>query len=275
MLHIIVQSDRTNWQVISFNGYHDLDMDEKFRRCHAVTAKWEGGWSDHPADPGGKTMYGITHAVYQRWLRSKGRRLKPVRKITRAEAEDIYFDDYWVPSGGPTLRPGVDLATYDASVNSGVSRGRRWLKASIGGADHQTVKRMCAKRLGFVQSLRIWESFGRGWARRIADIEAKGVAWAVMASGGVGAAKKQLEQESGNARKTARNQEVGAGGSGAGGGGAIAAERSSEIADWLVSGLVVLAVAVAIFLIVRSRINRERQKAYAREAAAIETGSET
>lgn len=242
----------------------------KFHRCHAVTAKWEGGWSDHPADPGGKTMYGITQAVYHGWLRRKGRSLKPVRQITRAEAEEIYLDNYWLPCGAAMLAAGVDLATYDASVNSGVSRGRKWLMAAIGGTDHETVKRLCAKRLGFVQSLNIWKNFGRGWARRIADVEAKGVAWALAATGN-SQVKRHLEDEAEAAEKTARNQEVGAGGSAAGGGGAIAAERTSDIADWIVSGLIILAVAAVIILIVRSRINRERQKAYAREAAAIET----
>lgn len=53
---------------------------EKFRRCHAVMARWEGGWSDHPADPGGKTMYGITEAVYHGWLQRQGRRLRHIAK---------------------------------------------------------------------------------------------------------------------------------------------------------------------------------------------------
>jgi lysozyme family protein len=249
---------------------------EKFRRCHAVTARHEGGWSDHPADPGGKTMYGITEAVYHGWLRRRGRALRPVRQITRAEAEEIYFEDYWLPSGGSMLAAGVDLATYDASVNSGVSRGRKWLLAAIGGPDHETVKRLCAKRLGFVQSLKIWKNFGRGWARRIADVEAKGVAWALAATAGNSQVKRQLDDEAKAAKKTATKQEVGAGGSGAGGGGAITADRTSDIADWIVSGLIILAVAVVLILIIRSRINRERAKAYEREAAAVATeGNET
>jgi lysozyme family protein len=253
-----------------------VNASEKFRRCHVVTAKWEGGWSDHPADPGGKTMYGITQAVYHGWLRRKGLPLKAVRLITKTEAEDIYFENYWLPCGGPRLHDGVDLATYDASVNSGVSRGRKWLLAALGGPDHETVKRLCAKRLGFVQSLKIWKNFGRGWARRITDVEAKGVAWALATTASNSTVKKELSQEADKAGKTARNQEIGAGGSGAGGGGAIAAERTSDISDWIVSGFVILAVAVVIFLIVRSRINRERQRAYAREAAKIKAnGTET
>ena len=136
----------------------------KFRRCHEVTKAWEGSWSDHPADPGGKTMYGVTEAVFHAWLRQQRKPVRPVRQITAAEAEQIYFEQYWVPSGGPTLANGVDLATYDASVNSGVSRGRKWLLASIGGPDHETVKRICATRLSFMRSLNIWNTFGRGWA---------------------------------------------------------------------------------------------------------------
>jgi lysozyme family protein len=150
----------------------------KFRRCHTVTARWEGGWSDHKADPGGKTMYGITEAVYHAWLRRKGQSPKPVRGITRGEAETIFFANYWQAAQCDRLAPGVDLATYDSAVNSGVSRGRKWLLASIGGPDEQTVRRMCAARLAFVRGLSTWKSFGKGWSNRIADIERTGVAWA-------------------------------------------------------------------------------------------------
>lgn len=94
-------------------------MGDRFETCHAITAKWEGGWSDHPADPGGKTMYGVTEAVYHAWLRAKGRPTKPVRGITMAEALEIYRDKYWLPTAVRyNLRPGVDLATYDAGVGA-------------------------------------------------------------------------------------------------------------------------------------------------------------
>jgi lysozyme family protein len=98
---------------------------------------------------------GVTEAVYHAWLRQNGKPICPVRQITRADAEQIYFEQYWVPCDGTTLAAGVDPATYDASVNSGVSRGRKWLLTSIGGPDYDTVKRICAKRLGFMQSLNI------------------------------------------------------------------------------------------------------------------------
>ncbi len=43
---------------------------DRFEACHAITAKWEGGWSNHKADPGGKTMYGVTEAVFHAWLKA-------------------------------------------------------------------------------------------------------------------------------------------------------------------------------------------------------------
>lgn len=237
----------------------------KFQRCHEVTKKWEGGWSDHPADPGGKTMYGITEAVYHGWLKRKGRALKPVRQITMAEAEQIFFEDYWRPCGGPTLAVGVDLATYDASVNSGVSRGRKWLLASIGGPDHETVKRLCARRLGFVQSLTIWKTFGKGWARRIADVEAKGVAWALAAVNDSAVVQQRLDDEAAAARSTSKKQATGA--AGAGGGGAVGVDQAAQVGDWIAAGIAVLAIAALAYLIGRAVINKRRADAYARESA--------
>lgn len=238
----------------------------KFRRCHEVTKTWEGGWSDHPADPGGKTMYGVTEAVYHAWLRQHGKPLRPVRQITAAEAEQIYFEQYWVPSGGPTLANGVDLATYDAAVNSGVSRGRKWLLASIGGPDHETVKRICAKRLGFMRSLNIWNTFGRGWARRVADIEAKGVAWALTAANdNSDLVKQQLGDEADQARSQAGKQTAAA--AGAGGGGAISIDQGAQLGDWILAGIAFVAFAGLAFLIIRAVINIHRATAYRKEAA--------
>jgi lysozyme family protein len=118
----------------------------RFETCNAITAKWEGGWSDHPADPGGKTMYGVTEAVYHAWLKKQGKAIKPVRNITKAEALEIYRAQYWAPTAGKyNLVPGVDLATYDAGVNAGVSRAIKWLvQGASKGNDHVvTVKGIC------------------------------------------------------------------------------------------------------------------------------------
>ncbi|PYG56640.1 glycosyl hydrolase 108 family protein [Rhizobium sp. UGM030330-04] len=159
-------------------------MTDRFEICQAITAKWEGGWSDHPADPGGKTMYGITEARWHEYQDKLKVKRTPVRNVTLAQAFKFYRSEFWLACGADKLFPGVDLAVYDASVNSGVSRGRKWLLASAGSNDHsETVKKICRARLSFMQSLAIWKTFGKGWGRRVADIEARGVAMALEAMG--------------------------------------------------------------------------------------------
>lgn len=244
----------------------------EFRRCHPKTAQWEGGWSNHAADPGGKTMYGVTEVKFHEWLGKHGRPRRPVRSITRAEAEQLYFEEFWTKAGCENLFPGVNLATYDASVNSGVSRGRKWLLAALDkGNDHvKTVKGICARRLGFMQSLNIWKTFGRGWGNRVADIEATGVAWALMAMSGNDNAQvvTGLRDEESTAQKVARNQNRGAAASGTTGGasgtGLAAADPASAdaLASWLLGGLLVAGFALAAFLIIRALINRQRAHAY-------------
>lgn len=245
-----------------------------FERCHAVTAVYEGGWSDHKADPGGKTMYGVTERVFHAWLRGQGKPIRPVRSITLDEAKALYKAEYWYAAKCEGLAAGVDLAVYDPAVNSGVSRARKWLEASIGGQDVQTIKRICAARLSFVRSLATWKHFGKGWARRIAGIEAKAVAMS-LGAGGASApqVKDRLKIEAGIAGEAARTDAISAK---AGAGGAAASSSTSAVetvspmaGDWLFYGgigVAVLAVLFALWMTHRSRGNAERAEAYTGEA---------
>lgn len=238
-----------------------------FLRCHDVTAKWEGGWSDHPSDPGGKTMYGITLAKFREHYPNGT--AAQLRNISRKTALDIYAKDFWRPLACETLPAGVDLAVYDAGVNSGPARAKKWLAASAIGSAVQTVKAICAKRLGFVQSLKIWKTFGKGWSRRIADIEAKGVAWAMAATAAPPTVTKgRLETESEDAAKKAGKQ-AGGGAAAGGGGGVVAVDQADQFASWALLGFVALIVIVAGVLIWRASINKTRAAAYAAEAAKL------
>jgi lysozyme family protein len=137
--------------------------------------------------------------------------------------------------------------------------------ASIGGPDHETVKRICAKRLSFMQGLAIWKTFGKGWARRVADIEAKGVAWALAAANDSAVVQQRLEDEASAARGASKKQSAGA--AGAGGGALIGADEAVRAGDWIAAGIVLLAVAALAYLIARAIVNKRRADAYAREAA--------
>lgn len=140
---------------------------DRFLVVHELTAEFEGGWSDHPADPGGKTMYGITEAVYHAWLKKQGLPARQVRLITREDALKIYRAEYWLKAGCDNLAPGVDRMVYDAAVNSGVKRSRTWLMQAIGGSDAETVQKLATIRLDFLVKLRTWKTFGKGWTRRV------------------------------------------------------------------------------------------------------------
>ncbi|MCA1490081.1 secretion activator protein [Ensifer sp. NBAIM29] len=249
-------------------------MTDRFDVCHPITAGWEGGWSDHKDDPGGKTMYGVTQATYDGWRKSKGLPLRSVKLITKSEALAIYRANYWEACGAPNLFPGVDLTVYDASVNSGVSRGRKWLRASAGSNDHsETVKRICRARLSFMQSLAIWKSFGKGWGRRVADIEVKGVAMALAAMGATESrikAEAKLEtkaaqQASKSAAKKAATSAGGAVSSGAAP--VIEPAAADPSALWLFGAIFLILAVGAAVMIIRKRAADARAEAYGKAAA--------
>ena len=251
-------------------------MISNFSKALAFTLAYEGGWSDHPNDPGGATMKGITLAVYRQF--KPGATKADLKKISDGDVAEIYSTNYWRKVNGDGLASGVDLATFDAAVNSGVSRGLKWLMASIGGSDDQTVRRICAKRLGFVQSLKIWSTFGKGWSRRIAAVEAKGVAWALAAKSPRSAVKAGLLDQHAAAKKTADRQQAGASGgglaTGAGGGAyGVDAAHAETAANLLVAGLLLAGLAVVAVLVVRAIVNRHRAAAYAAEAEALEASA--
>ena len=125
--------------------------------------KFEGGFSDHPADPGGATNLGVTQKTYDTWRESRGVATRSVRWLTHDEAKAIYRERYWVPIGADAMSPPLALMAFDASVNQGVGRARELLERS--GRDWRV---MAALRLEHYCSLSIFATFGRGWTRRLA-----------------------------------------------------------------------------------------------------------
>lgn len=244
-------------------------MSDRFEICHPITAAWEGGWSNHKADPGGKTMLGITEVRWHQYQDARGEQRTPVRNVTMAQALKFYRSEFWDASGAARLVPGVDLAVYDASVNSGVSRGRKWLSGAVGSENHaETVKRICRARLSFMQSLKIWKTFGKGWGRRVADIEVKGVA---MALAYIGASDKRIQVEAkaeaeaakrvaANANKAAKTS---AGGAAASGGAPVIDPAAADPAAlWILGGLCLVLAIGAVIFVVRKRAADARAEAY-------------
>lgn len=142
----------------------------------------EGGFSDHAADPGGKTNYGITEAV----AREAGY-TGDMRELPMQLAKDIYLARFWRSIRADDLPPGIRYAVFDAAVNSGPAQATKWLQRALGveadgvigpktlaaayAQDARALRlRMLAQRLRFMAGLPNWPAFSRGWARRIADL---------------------------------------------------------------------------------------------------------
>jgi lysozyme family protein len=159
-----------------------------FSRALSATLQFEGGYVNHPADPGGATNMGITQRVLADW-RGRSVTAADVKALTRAEAAGIYRRLYWEMVNCDSLPAGVDLAVFDYAVNSGVGRASRALQKVVGAtvdgivgrdtvaAAHaagaaKVVAALCAERRGFLRRLRIFTVFGRGWLRRVAAVEA-------------------------------------------------------------------------------------------------------
>lgn len=92
----------------------------------------EGGWSNHAADRGGATMYGVTQATYNQWRRQKKRTQQQVRNITKGEARELYEEMYWNAAYCDKLPWPINYVTFDAAVNSGPARGVKWTQAGLG-----------------------------------------------------------------------------------------------------------------------------------------------
>jgi len=154
-------------------------MADRFSECLEFTLKYEGDDSNDPRDPGGATRNGITQGTYDAWRKQNGRAIQSVFTMSALERNAIYLANYWNAMDCGTMPPGVDLAVFDAGVNSGTKRALLWKSAAPGTDRIAIIKGICARRLSFVEGLRTFAIYGRGWRTRIAACEAEAIKVAV------------------------------------------------------------------------------------------------
>jgi lysozyme family protein len=244
----------------------------------------EGGFTRDPRDPGnwtgGKigvgenrgTKYGIACHAHPN---------VDIANLTIAMAAEIYRRQYAAPVGYADLPAGIDLVAFDASVNSGPAASLRflgrtlgvtWTAAAVVAASNAAkdkvavIKGACAERLAFMRSLAIWATYGVGWSRRVASIEATAVKWWLRSQGTAPAQiKQQLVTESNAADKQSKNDVKGAVAS-------TGASATTGGTGWWASlewyetaALIVFAVLFVLAIInfaKRAVVNRQRSTAY-------------
>lgn len=136
----------------------------------------EGGYVNHPSDPGGETNFGISKRSYPG---------EDIKGMTLARAKEIYRRDFWGPAGCDAVPPAIRFDLFDMAVNAGVRRAARTVQRAVGEVEDgiigprtlqalgsmpaaRLIARFNGHRLEHMASLPTWPAFGRGWARRIA-----------------------------------------------------------------------------------------------------------
>jgi lysozyme family protein len=266
------------------------------RESLAKVLAHEGGYSNHPADPGGPTNKGVTQRVYDAYRRGKGQAVRSVKSLTTEELNDIYDKQYWDAVKGDLLPDGVDYVVFDGAVNSGPGRSIMWLQQALrpvytGRIDgvmgmgtiaalkainnnDALIDRICDARMNFLRHLGTFGTFGRGWTVRVAEVRSIGKAWATgevpqAASFIAGGQAKALVEDAKAAPSTAPADLATGGGVAGGGLAGTLTELQNQISPLSYSSeligkvVIVLAFASAVLVIgglaYRWYVNRKAQ----------------
>ena len=157
-------------------------MKQNFDKCLEMLLSHEGGFVNHPDDPGGITNLGVTKKVYDEWIGRESTE-QEMRDLTPEDVGPIYKKNYWDRIKGDSLPSGLDWACFDWCVNSGSGRPAKAVQRAVGATQDgaigpQTLGLIMEKdpeeiinyvygvRQDFYKSLKTFETFGRGWTRR-------------------------------------------------------------------------------------------------------------
>jgi len=161
-------------------------MKENFDSALEAVLHHEGGFVNHPRDPGGMTNLGVTKRVWEEWVGHEVDE-KAMRALTPEIVGPMYKAKYWDKIRGDDLPNGVDYVVFDAAINSGPGRAAKWLQTVVGAVPdgaigngtlakvaamdaEDIVRKYQETRLAFMQSLPTWDTFGKGWGRRVAEV---------------------------------------------------------------------------------------------------------
>ena len=156
-----------------------------YNECLKIILMHEGGYVNHPKDPGGETNLGVTKRVYEEWGGTK-----EMKDLTIEDVEPIYKNNYWDKIKGDDLPDGLDLCVFDFGVNAGPGRAAKFLQKMIGttvdgGIGPMTLKAVSEyvdengiketitnyqnMRQEYYEGLSTFNTFGGGWTRRVKE----------------------------------------------------------------------------------------------------------
>lgn len=162
-----------------------------FDACLKEILKHEGGYVNHPRDPGGRTNLGVTQRTWEAWTGGPANE-HVMRGLTIAKVSPLYRARYWDELRGDDLPPALALCVFDFAVNAGPARAARYLQTMVGASRDskigpatlaavrsevsreglaEAVRNFQQMRRTYYRQLGTFDTFGRGWLRRVDEVE--------------------------------------------------------------------------------------------------------
>jgi lysozyme family protein len=158
-------------------------MQGNFKQCLDLILKSEGGFVNHPDDPGGMTNLGVTKRTWEEYTGHQADE-KTMLSLTPEKVAPLYEQRYWRPTYCEVLPRGLDLLIFSMGVNGGPGRAVKLLQSAIGcvpdgvigSRTMELIKQsnaldLIAKyseaRRSYYKSLKTFDIFGKGWLSRV------------------------------------------------------------------------------------------------------------
>ena len=160
-------------------------MKVNYDKCLETILHHEGGYVNHPKDPGGETNLGVTKKVYQEHGGTKD-----MKDLLVEDVAPIYKKGYWDKMKCDDIPSGLDLCLFDFGVNAGPGRAAKFLQSMIGttvdggigpntlakleeyireNGEHEAVNKYQEMRQKYYEQLSTFDTFGKGWTRRVQE----------------------------------------------------------------------------------------------------------
>jgi lysozyme family protein len=164
-------------------------MNSNWQKSFELMLKSEGGFVNHPSDPGGMTNLGVTKATWENWVGRESDEAE-MRGLTPEKVEPLYKNKYFDAVRGDELPMGLDYLMFDFAVNAGAGRAIKTLQTAVGVTPDggfgpmtmaavqavdpvELIERFSQAKEDFYRSLTTFATFGKGWLNRVADVKVK------------------------------------------------------------------------------------------------------
>ena len=164
-------------------------MISNWKQAFEQMLKSEGGFVNHPSDPGGMTNLGVTKATWENWVGRESDEAE-MRGLTPEKVEPLYKKKYWDAVRADELPVGLDYLMFDFGVNAGPGRAIKVMQSAVGVTPDggfgpltlaavqaidpvELIEKFSQAKEDFYRSLGTFTTFGKGWLNRVADVKVK------------------------------------------------------------------------------------------------------